>query len=306
MLEIYFKSPQDHTFERIEDFRPGSWIYAKEAKNEDLATIAKITGIELHDIKDSLDRFELPRIERIGDNTIVFIRHPSEVELGLYTNTLTLILTHSFVIAISPDRCEIIEHLLETSTPIGITQRAKLILQILFRVAQEYTSNIKRVRHAILDQEKKKRAVDTNAISILTKNEEILNQFMTSLIPTANTLKMIAEGRLITLNEKDHDFLQDLMIGVRQSEDVCSVNIKSIRSLRDSYQIIFTNNVNQTIKLLTALTIIFHIPTITASLYGMNIQLPFQTSGGAFWIVLSIILLISVVVVLLFRRNRWL
>jgi magnesium transporter len=306
MLEIYFKSAHDHTFEKIEDFRPGSWIYAKDAKSEDLASIANITGLDVSDLKDSLDRFELPRVEKIGDNTIVFIRHPSEVEHGLYTNTLTIIMTHSFVVAISPDRSEIIENLLEASTAMGVTHRAKLILQILFKVTQEYTSNIKRVRHAILDQEMKKKPIDTAAISVLTKNEEILNQYMTSLIPMANTLKMIGEGRLITLQEKDLDLLQDLMIGVRQSEDVCSVNIKSIRSLRDSYQIIFTNNVNETIKLLTALTIIFHIPTITASLYGMNVNIPYQKSQYAFLIVMFIILFISFIAVLLFRRKRWL
>ena len=306
MLEIYTKTLKDHTFEKIEDFRNGCWVYIKEAKIDDLNLISKMTGLELVDIKDSLDRFELPRIERIGDNIIIFIRHPSEVEHGLYTNTLTLILTHSYVIAISPDRSEIIEHLLETSTPLNVTHKIKLIVHILTKVSLEYTSNIKRVRYAILEQEKQKKSVDTDTISILTKNEEVLNQYLTSLIPMNNMLKTIAEGRLISLHEKDHDSLQDLMIGFHQSQDVCAINIKSIRSLRDSYQIIFTNNVNQTIKLLTALTIIFHIPTITASLYGMNISIPFQTSPVAFWIVMSIILVVSFVTVLLFRRYRWL
>jgi magnesium transporter len=121
-----------------------------------------------------------------------------------------------------------------------------------------------------------------------------------------NTLKSLAEARHFPLYEEDVDLLQDLMIAVQQSEDVCSVNIKSIRSLRDSYQIIFTNNVNKTIKLLTALTIIFHIPTITASLYGMNVDLPLQSHTGSFWIIMSIIALVSLIAILLFHRNRWL
>jgi magnesium transporter len=306
MFEIYTKTLKDDTFEKIDDFRPGCWVYVKDAKNEDLAIITKIADLELVDIKDSLDRFELPRIERIKDNIIIFLRHPSEVEHGLYTNTLTLILTHSYMMALSPDRSEIIENILESGTHLSLAHRPKLILGILSKVAQEYTSNIKRVRYLILEEEKKTKGIDNNTISILTKNEEILNQYLTSLIPMSNTLKMMAEGRLIALHEKDQDSLQDLIIGFNQSQDVCDVNIKSIRSLRDSYQIIFTNNVNQTIKLLTALTIVFHIPTITASLYGMNIAIPFQKTAGAFWIVMSIILLISLIVVLLFRRNRWL
>lgn len=306
MIEIYLRTPKDHTFERVEEIRAGCWVYAKDAKQEDLLSISSFSGIDILDLKDSLDRFELPRIERIGDNVLFFLRHPAEVELGLYTSTLTIILTHSQIVIISPDRSEIIEHLLETSTTLGIHQKTKLILHILQKVTHEYTVNIKKVRYAILEQEQKKRAIDNHAISVLTKNEEILNQYLTSLIPMRNALNLLAEGRALTLQEKDLDLLQDLLIAIHQSEDVCAVNIKSIRSLRDSYQIIFTNNVNQTIKLLTALTIIFHIPTITASLYGMNIDLPFQKSIGAFWIVMSIILFISFIAVLLFRRNRWL
>ncbi len=306
MLEIYFKTVRDIEFKRIQDFRPGSWIYAKEATHEDLAKIAEITGLELTEIRDSLDRFELPRIERIGDNILCFTRYPSEVEFGLYTNTLTIILTNSFVIAISPDRSELIEHLLASSTALSTTQKAKLILQLLLKISVDYTSNIKRVRHAILDHEKAMKIIDNKAIAVLTKNEEILNQYLTSLVPMRNTLKAVAEGRHITLHEKDADLLQDLLIAIQQSEDVCTVNIKSIRSLRDSYQIIFTNNVNRTIKLLTALTIVFHIPTIVASVYGMNITIPLQESPFAFWYFIGVTIFASIVAILLFRRNRWL
>ena len=75
------------------------------------------------------------------------------------------------------------------------------------------------------------RIIDNKAIAVLTKNEEILNQYLTCLVPMRNTLKAVAEGRFISLHEKDIDLLQDLMIAIHQSEDVCNVNIKSIRSL---------------------------------------------------------------------------
>lgn len=306
MIEIYFKTIRDTEFKQIHDFRAGSWIYVKGATTEDLNIIAQEAGLDLADVRDSLDKYELPRIERIGENILFFIRHPSDDEFGLYTNTLTMILTNNFVIAISPDRSEIIEHLLASNTALGTTQKSKLILHVLLKISQDYTNNIKRVRHNILDHERTMKGVDTNAISILTKNEEILNQYLTSLVPMRNTLRGMSEGRYLSMYEKDMNLLQDLMIAIHQSEDVCSVNIKSIRSLRDSYQIIFTNNVNRTIKLLTALTIIFNIPTITASIYGMNIPLPFQNSQHAFAIFMSVTLIFSIVAILLFRRNRWL
>jgi magnesium transporter len=306
MIEIYFRVHPDAEFEQIQDFRPGSWIYCKEANLEDLAQIAKMISLDIADIRDSLDKYELPRIETVGETMIFFMRHPGNLELGLYTETLTMIFTSDFVIAISPHRSELVEHLLTSSNSLGIKQRAKLILHILLKVTQEYTSNIKRVRHSILGSEEPTQVIDSNAIIVLTKNEEILNQYLTSLVPMRNVLEAMATSRHMNFYEKDLDLLEDLMIAIRQSEDICRVNIKSIRSLRDSYHIIFTNDVNRTIKLLTALTIVFSIPTIIASIYGMNVVLPFQTSPHAFLIVMGMTIAASVIGVLVFRRKRWL
>ncbi len=121
-----------------------------------------------------------------------------------------------------------------------------------------------------------------------------------------NLLETMASGRYMNFYESDLDLLEDLMIAMRQSEDVCRVNIKSIRSLRDSYHIIFTNDVNRTIKLLTAVTIIFTIPTIIASIYGMNVTLPFQSSSYAFPLIMGFTIFASIIAILLFHKNRWL
>ncbi len=306
MLEIYFKTIRDSSFGQINEFRPGSWVYAKEANLEDLSRIAEVTQIDLADLRDSLDKYELPRIEHIDDNILFFVRHPASHEFGLYTETLTMILTHSYVIAISPHRSEIIENLISGNTNLGATQKPKLILHILLKITQDYTNSIKRVRSSILGAEEPPKIVDSNAIVVLTKNEEILNQYLTSLVPMRNLLETMASGRYMNFYEADLDLLEDLMIAMHQSEDVCSVNIKSIRSLRDSYHIIFTNDVNRTIKLLTAVTIIFTIPTIIASVYGMNVGLPFQSKSYAFILIMGITLASSIIAVFLFRKNRWL
>lgn len=306
MIEIYFKTIRDADFKKIADFRSGSWVYVKEASLEDLTQIATVTGLDLSDLKDSLDKYELPRIEHIRDSVIFFVRHPGEKEIGFYTETLTIVLTTNLMIAISPNHSDLIEHLIATNTGLSTTQKAKLLLSILLRITQDFTNSIKKVRTSILGYEGSTEVIDSQSIIILTKNEEILNQYLTALVPLRNLLETMAQGRYMSFYEKDLDLLDDLMNAIRQSEDVCRVNIKSIRSLRDSYHIIFTNNVNRTIKLLTALTIILSIPTIIASLYGMNVLLPFQNDPYAFWFILGFTLLASALSLFLFIKKKWL
>jgi Mg2+ and Co2+ transporter CorA len=78
MIEVYFKSVRDQKFERINDFRAGSWIHVDNADMNDLNKICEITNLDISDIKDSLDKYEMPRIEQADDNTIIYLRHPSE------------------------------------------------------------------------------------------------------------------------------------------------------------------------------------------------------------------------------------
>lgn len=306
MIEIFFKTIRSAQFQKIEEFRVGSWVSVTDATVDDLQQIAELTGLEFADLKDALDKYEIPRIEHQEGNILVFTRHPYEEEMGLYTSTLSIILTKTYVITISPKSSEVIEKILKHNLELGTTQKSKLLFHVLLRITQDFNTSIKRVRYKVLEQEKEIQNVDAEAIIALTKNEEILNQYLTSLVPMRSVLEAISSGRYVHLYEKDYDLLQDLSIGIKQSEDLCRVNIKSIRSLRDSYQIIFTNDVNKTIKRLTAITIIFTIPTIIASMYGMNVGLPIEKNPYAFFVILSATVLVSLVSVVVFLKKRWL
>ncbi len=305
MIEVFFKSIRDEKFQKISDFRAGSWIHVDNATMEDIEKIKEISGLEISDLRDGLDKYEIPRIEQKENTTIIFVRYAADEEEGLYTSTLAIILTPTYFITISPHKSLLVDQLIQHATNITSTQKSKLLFYLLLKITQDFTNQIKNVRSSVIEQEKKIKNISHQAIVILTKNEEILNQYLSTLVPLKNVLETISLGRYVNLFEKDHDLLQDLQNAIKQSEDLCRVNTKSIRSLRDSYQILFTNDVNKTIKLLTAITIIFTIPTIIASIYGMNVSLPLASNPWAFIIILNIIIVLSIISLIVFIRKRW-
>jgi magnesium transporter len=306
MITIYFKTIRDDSFKKIDDFRTGSWIHVSEATFEDLEKISELTSIPMVDLKDALDKYEIPRIERLHESIILFTRHPQAEEHGLHTMSLTIVMTNTFVITITPSNSAIIDKILKTQMTLGTTQKSKLLFHILLRITSNFTYRLKSVRNSILEYTQTLKKVDNKTIILLTKQEEILSQDLNALVPMRTLLDSVSSGRYVNLYEKDYDLLQDLMIAIKQSEDLARVNIKSIRSLRDSYQIVFTNDVNKTIKMLTAITIIFTVPTIIASVYGMNVDLPLDKAPHAFWIILSLIVLSSVILLYIFARKKWL
>jgi len=73
----------------------------------------------------------------------------------------------------------------------------------------------------------------------------------------------------------------------------------------DAFASVISNNLNVVVKFLAAVTIILMIPTLIASLYGMNVKLPFQDSSHAFLITLSISFTLSAIGVLIFIKRKW-
>jgi magnesium transporter len=67
-----------------------------------------------------------------------------------------------------------------------------------------------------------------------------------------------------------------------------------------------SNNLNRVIRILTVLTVILAIPTLVGSLYGMNVKLPLGSVFHAFSIVVAISIIISMLAIMYFRKQKWL
>ena len=71
----------------------------------------------------------------------------------------------------------------------------------------------------------------------------------------------------------------------------------------DAYASIISNNLNVVMKFLASITIVLSLPTLIASIWGMNVPLPFQNLKYGFAIVIGISAIISAVAFVLFKKK---
>ena len=74
-------------------------------------------------------------------------------------------------------------------------------------------------------------------------------------------------------------------------------------STMDAYSSIISNNLNEVMKLLTSITIIISIPTLIASLWGMNVEVPFEIEKYGFWILCGIAFVVTAVTIVLLNKK---
>jgi magnesium transporter len=98
--------------------------------------------------------------------------------------------------------------------------------------------------------------------------------------------------------------VEDLSIEFEQLIARCKSLLRTITNVRDSYRAVMDTRLNETIRLLTIITLAFTAPTMIAGIYGMNVPLPGQHSPYAFWAIVVLSLLISGALALYFQRKK--
>ena len=78
-----------------------------------------------------------------------------------------------------------------------------------------------------------------------------------------------------------------------------------IEGLNDTYDSLASHRTNEVMRMLTIIATILLPLTVIASLYGMNVPLPFQDSNFSFLIVFFIWAIIVSGMLYFFRRHRW-
>jgi len=305
MINYYFKTIKSKYIKKVPYLRKGCWVRISNADAADINWITKEIAYDYDDLVDSLDLYEIPRLERVNGNLLFFLRFPSKEIQGLYTQPITLVLNAPYFITISLSESEILDQFIRQDSMLATTQQAKLLLNILQRLARSFTLSIKQVNDKVLAQKKELARIETDDITFLIEIEDILNQYLSALVPMEEMIKRLISGEYIKQYEEDKDLFTDVLLSISQSVNICKTNIKTIISLRDSYQILFSNNLNKNIQLLTFLTIVLTIPTIIGSFFGMNVTIPLANHPQAFPIILFVAMAISIAFALVLNKKKW-
>jgi magnesium transporter len=78
-----------------------------------------------------------------------------------------------------------------------------------------------------------------------------------------------------------------------------------IEGLNDTHDSLATNRTSEIMRMLTVIATILLPLTVVASIYGMNIPLPFQDSHYSFILVFGVWVIIVTGMLYFFRRHRW-
>ncbi|RZN50424.1 magnesium transporter CorA family protein [archaeon] len=309
MLTIY--KTEEGKLQRINEFEKGCWIHLLSPTEEEVAQTCQAYDIPVEFIKDPLDINERPRTESEGIVTLIVLRTPhySEEEESVPFSTLPLgiIICESTIITVTVKQNDIVDKIVAGRIKnINTAKKSRFVLQIFYHTALTYLDYLKRinVRLAAIQSELHKSMKNEELIKLLNL-EKSLVFFTTALRANELMVERLQRSVFRHVYPEDEDILEDVIIENRQAIEMANIYTNILSGTMDAYASVISNNLNIVMKFLTSVTIILTLPMIVASLYGMNVALPFQNSENAFLYVLFISGVLSLIGVFILQMKRW-
>lgn len=298
-------------YNEIAEPQKDCWINVTNPSQKENQKLISEFGLPSEIINDILDQDERPRVEFEDEWTLIILRIPVELKnngvpfhtipLGIFmakNYTLTLCLQDNEVLPIgqpSPFRDQYKE----------ITDNINFILRLFLRSGNIYLRYLKQINQmtSMIEQDLEK-SIKNKELNKLLKMEKCLVYFITSIKANEIVLAKLKNSRKIT-TELNEDLLEDAIIENKQALEMAQIYSDIQNSMMDVFASVISNNLNVVMKQLTIISIILMIPTLIASIFGMNVPNFLEKSNFALPAIIMSSLILSFIGVMLFRKRQW-
>ena len=307
----FFKNENGQTL-AIDKPENGAWVnIVPPLKQEEFHEISEELNIPLDFLSDSLDIDERSRYELEDNVKLIVIKTPTEnnsfndSDAFFITIPICIILTHNQVVTVNSFDNGAIKKFLSTFQNRHPDKKNMMVLKIFEKIVQTYIEFLKEINHRRNTLEQKLYDANRNEELLdLMRIQKSLVYFVTALRSNEMLLMKLQRTNFQGLNEEEDEFLKDLIVDTSQALEMANIYTNILSSTLDAFASIISNNQNQVMKRLTSITIMLQLPTLVASIYGMNVPLPGQHSSAAFYFPILLSLGLSLLIGFYFMRKK--
>ncbi|MEE0791243.1 MAG: magnesium transporter CorA family protein [Clostridia bacterium] len=312
MIKMYNTDINTNITEETKDLKKGNWINMISPTEEEIQRVCAALQIKQDFIRYSLDEEEKARIDtEDDDNTTLYIIDIPVIESDRTRRVYVtmpigvIFVRDDYIITVSQKNNDIIK---EIKTENVITyKKSRFLLQILYANSKKFLSLLYKINKELESTENKlKNSLQNEGLLKMLDLEKSLVYFTTSLKSNEVVMEKTTRGKIIKLYEEDEDLLEDAIIENKQAIEMAKIYSDILSGTMDTYASIISNNLNAVMKILTSVTFILAIPTLIASIWGMNVELPFQREPLGFLIITVFSIIMCIVATIWLKRKRML
>ena len=297
----FFKTQEDGKIDRIDAFEKNCWVDLVNPTDDELEDACAMTGIPEEMLRAALDEEETARVERDEGALLCLLDTPTitDTDEGDTYETIPLALVRNDVciVTVSLRGNAVLGDFISNRTIVDTAKPVSFILNFMMGNAKRFLSNLRQLdKKSLRLQAELHHSMKNQELIQLLGIENSLVYFSTSLSANLNVYNKLERLPSITGNEDYKDLFDDVVIETRQAMEMCNIYRDILSGTMDAYASVISNNLNVVMKLLAVITLVISVPTLIASLWGMNVPVPFAELAWGFWLLIGISIVVTAVV----------
>jgi magnesium transporter len=292
------------------------WINIERPRQIDRAWLEEHFDFHPLDYEDVFSRNQRPKVDEYEGYLFIVLHFPvfdkrvnrlNAAELDIFVGPDFLITLPNEALAPLQyvfDRCRTSEDVREDMFNKGagylLYKVVDACVDASFPMLRKMGLKLERLEQAIFDEEANREIVR----DLSNAKQEIIN-FRKIVRPQRTALKDLERTKRYVTGELDIYF-DDINDASERIWDMLENFKEVIEGLETTNESVLSHRLNDSIRVLTAFSVIMLPLTLIASILGMNVGVPGEGSIHAFWITIAVMLSVLSGMVLWFRKRGWL
>lgn len=307
----YYQNINQQTIE-IDNPDVGTWVNVlPPLRREEFTELSEKLEIPIDFLTDSLDIDERTRFEEEDNVKLIVLKTPTEnnsfndSDAFYITIPICIILTHNQIVTVNSFENPAMKKFLNTFKNRNPEKKNQMVLKIFEKVVQNFMEQLKEINHRRNSLEQNLYDAQQNEQLLqLMRIQKSLVYFVTALRSNELLFLKLERTNFLGLNDEEKEYLADLIVDNSQGLEMANIYANMLSSTMDAFASIIANNQNQVLKRLAVITIVLAFPVLIASIYGMNVPIPYQKSKAAFYIPVFLSMAISLVIGWFFLKRK--
>lgn len=302
----------DGKIHQISEVQEGSWIALTDPTATEILEISNEYNIDVDHLRAPLDEEESSRIEVEDHYTMILVDIPALEERNekdwYSTIPMSIIVTEELILTVCLEDTPILSAFMDGRVRNFFTyKKTRFILQILNKNAGMFLHYLRIIdKKSEIIEKKLHKAQKNQELLELLELEKSLVYFTTALRSNEVVLERLLKVENIKQYPEDQELLEDVIIENKQAIEMTSIYSGILSGMTDAFASIISNNLNISMKFLATITIVMAIPNMIFGAYGMNVtsgSMPLADSPYAFWLVILLSIILSLVIAFIFSKK---
>src|SRR3954470_29837 len=292
------------------------WINIERPRQVDQAWLEERFEFHPLDYEDVFSRNQRPKLDEYDDYLFIVLHFPRyDKTVGrLNAAEVDIFVGPDYLITIPNESLQPLEYLFDrcrTNEELRESLFSKGAGYLLYRIVDDCVDasfpmlNKIGLKLEVIEEEIFEGEGDDVVRDISNAKQEIIN-FRRIIRPQRIAFRDLERNKARYIAEDLDIYFDDLIDGSERAWDMLENYKEVVEGLESTNESAIAHRTNETFRVLTAISLIFLPLTLIASIFGMNVSLPWERSPHAFWVILAAMLAIVIAVAAFFRRRGWL